>query len=183
MANKQYLEGKELSELKTIATELGIEYSGNIGKVKLIDKIMKDEEEVNGSPIKVEGVKVAKKETAADIKKRMNKLVRLRVSSNDPQYKGRNGVTRQIGNKYGVVGKFIPFNTIWHCQDPVYQDLKAQKYRETKFKTDRTTGMKTPVTTWHPSFVIEVLPALTDKELKQLAADQSARGSIPTETE
>ncbi len=185
MADQAYLEGKELHELREIATELGIEFPGNVGKKKLISRITEDDKEVNGSPTKVEieGVKVKKKETPTEIRKRMNILRRVRISANDPQYKGRNGVTRQVGNRHGVVGKYIPFDVSWHCQEPVYQDLKAQKYRQTKFKVDTTTGMKVPVTTWHPSFVIEELPALTDADLKKLAADQSARGSIPNETD
>jgi hypothetical protein len=41
--------------------------------------------------------------------------------------------------------------------------------------------MKVPVTTIHPSFVIEELPQLTETELKKLASEQAARGSIPNE--
>jgi len=180
MANVEYLEGKELQELRTIAEDLGIEFPKNIGKVKLIDKIVEAESQEDVTPVQIEGVRV-KKKTPAEIKKEMNILKRVRVSPNDPQHKGRNGVTRKIGNKYGVVGKFIPFDTVWHCPEPVYNDLKEAKYRVTKFKTDSVTGMKVAVTKWYPAFVIEDLPQLTAKELKKLAAEQASRGSIPSE--
>lgn len=179
----KHLEEKSLPELRDIAEELGIEYPKNIGKAKLIEKIIEDDEAVEGKPTIIEGVKPKKRETAAEIKKRMNKLIRCRLSSNDPQFNGRNGVTMQVGNKTTIVGKFIPFDTIWHMQEPVYNSLKKRKYRKTVFKTDRTTGMKVPHTTTHNSFVIEILPDLTEKELKALASDQSARGSIPTEND
>jgi len=179
----QHLEEKSLPELRDIADELGIEYPNNISKAKIIQKLVEDDEAVEGKPADVEGVKVKKRESAADIKARMNKLIRLRVSSNDPQYKGRNGVTLQVGNKTAVVGKFIPFNTIWHCQEPVLNSLKRRQWRQTVFKTDRTTGMKVPVTSVHPSFIIELLPSLTEKELAKLATDQSARGSIPMDSD
>lgn len=178
-----YLEGKSLPELRDIADELGIEYAANIGKVKLLEKIQADDKAVEGKPTKVEGVKVKKRETAADIKKRMNKLIRIRLSASDPQYQGRNGVTMQVGNKTNIVGKFIPFDTVWHIQEPVLNSLKKRQWRKTVFKTDRTTGMKVPHTTMHPSFIIEVLPDLTESELKKLAAEQAARGSIPTEND
>lgn len=178
-----YLEEKSLPELRDIADELGLEYPKNIGKAKLLEKIQEDELAVEGKPAIVEGVKPKKKETAAEIKKRMNKLIRCTVSSNDPQYTGRNGVTMQVGNSTAIVGKFVPFNTVWHMQEPVYKSLLKRTFRKTVFKTDRTTGMKVPVTTTHKSFVIEVLPDLTEKEVKALAADQSARGSIPTEND
>lgn len=182
---REELEKKDLTELRDIADELGIDYPKTIGKVKLIDKILDDEAESQSPTIlskEVEGVAPKKKESASEIKKRMNKLVRCRISSNDPQYKGRNGVTLQVGNKTTVVGKFIPFNTIWHVQEPVFKSLKAKTYRQTTFKTDRTTGLKVPVTNVYPSFVIEELPQLTEAELKKLAAEQAARGSIPNES-
>ena len=145
--------------------------------------IAEDDKAVNGNPTEIEGVKVKKKETKAEIKKRMNILKRVRVSATDPQYKGRNGVTLQIGNSVTVVGKFVPFDTVWHIQEPVYKALKRKQWRETKFITDTTTGMKVPKVTMRAAFVIEDMPALTQKDLDKLAADQSARGSIPNEEE
>jgi len=180
MADLQYLQGKELQELRDIATELAIEYPKNISKVKLIDKIVADDLAVEGNPtVEVEGIKRKKKETVTEMKKRMNKLKRVRISSNDPMYKGRNGVSKQVGNAQVMVGKHIPFDIVWHIQEPVFNSLKKQTYRTTKFKTDKVTGNKIPYTTRNKSFVIEVLEQMTAKELKALAADQSARGSIP----
>ena len=181
MVDLEYLNGKELSELRGIAENLGIEFAKNIGKNKLIELIVADEDAVDGKPTQVEGVVAKKKETPAEIKKRMNILKRVRISCNDPQYKGRNGVTKQVGNSTAMVGKFVPFDVIYHVQVPIYDLLKAQTYNQTKFVTDRTTGMKVPVVTTHKAFVIEDLDPLTEKELKALAADQSSRGSIPTE--
>lgn len=178
MITTQKLEVKELSELRDIATELGLEFPKNIGKVKLIEKIIEDELAVEGKPAKVEGVKVKKKETVADIRKRMNILIRCRISANDPQYKNRQFVSKQVGNSSAVVGKHIPFDTIWHVQEPVLQALERQTYRETRFKTDRETGNKIPITTVKPAFVIERLKPLTEKELKKLASEQAARGSV-----
>lgn len=183
MVDIEYLEGKSLPELRDIADEIGLEYPKNIGKAKLLEKIVEDDEAVEGKPAVVEGIKPKKKETAAEIKKRMNKLIRCKVSTSDPQYMGRNGITMQVGNSTSIVGKFIPFDTVWHMQEPVYNSLKKRKWRKTVFKTDRTTGMKVPVTTVHASFMIEVLPQLTKKEIDKLAVEQASRGSIPGEND
>jgi len=183
MIDLEYLEGKTLSELKDIADELGVEFAKNIGKTKLLDKIVEDDKQVDGVPASIEGIKVKKKETVAEMKKRMNKLIRVRISSSSPHYKGRNGVTKQVGNSRVMVGKFVPFNKIWHVQEPILNRLRKEIWRETKFVTDRTTGNKVPVVNVHPAFNIEVLPQLTAKELKKLASEQATRGSIPTEEE
>ena len=164
---------KGISELKEIADDLGVDYAKNISKSKLILLIEDDGE---STPV-IEGVKV-KKQTIAEIRKEMDILIRCRVSSTDPMYQGRNGVTMQVGNKHKIVGKFIPFNTIWHMQKPVYDSLMRKQWRETKFITDTVTGNKIAKTTLRPSFIIEKLDPLTRKELSNLAKDQSARGSI-----
>ena len=175
------LEEKSLSELRDIADEIGLEYPKNIGKLKLIEKIKEDDEAVEGKPAKIEGVKPKKKETVSEMKKRMNKLIRVRISANDPQWKNRTFITKQVGNGRVVVGKHIPFNTIWHGQEPVIQSIERQVFRETKFKTDRVSGMKVPVVTIRKSFNVERLPQLTDKEITKLANEQAARGSVDEE--
>jgi len=180
MIDLEYLGSKTLSELKDVADELGIEFAKNIGRQKLLDKIVQDDSETEGV---VEGIKVVKKETVAELKKRMNKILRVRISSSSPHNKGRNGITKQVGNKHAVVGKFIPFNTVWHIQEPVYEALMGKTWRETKFKTDPTTGNKVPVVNVYSAYTITLLPQLTAKEIKALAKDQSSRGSIPSENE
>lgn len=174
----QILEEKSLSELRDIADNYGIEYPRNIGKAKLIIKIIEDDEAVNGKPAVVEGVKTKKKETIAEMRKRMNKLIRVRISATDPQYKNRTFISKQVGNGAVMVGKHIPFDVIWHGQEPIIQSIERQTYRETRFKTDRVSGMKVPVTTIKKSFVVERLPQLTQKEIDKLAAQQAARGSV-----
>ncbi len=175
------LEEKSLPELRDIADSIGLEYPKNISAKKLIEKIKKDDEAVEGKPAKIEGVKPKKKETVAEMKKRMNKLVRVRISANDPQWKNRSFITKQVGNGRAVVGKHIPFNVIWHGQEPVIQSIERQVFRETKFKTDRISGMKVPVVTIRKSFNVERLPQLTEKEIARLAAEQAARGSVDEE--
>ena len=180
----EYLEEKTLPELRDIADDLAIDYPKNISKAKLMAKIEDDgDEAVADIPAKVEGITPKKKETKTELKKRMNILRRVRISANDPQYKGRNGISLQVGNAITIVGKFIPFDTVWHVQQPVYDVLKRRQWRETKFVTDKTTGMKVPKVTMRPSFVIEDLEPLTQKELDSLASDQSARGAIPNEND
>ena len=172
MANRELLEEKELSELKAIADDLAIEYPRNISKKKIIDKIIDDEEDTVGS---AEGIKVKKQMTRAEIERSMDEMVRVRISPNAPRYKGLNGVSKKVGNKYKVVGKFIPFDIVWHVQRPILESLKNEKFRETKFKTDPITGNKYPITKEKKALVIEELPPITAEELKKLAADQRAR--------
>jgi len=181
MANKEHLESLDRADLKIVAEDLNIEFAGNIPTEKLIAKIMDDtadEDEAPARIVEVEGVKKAKKQTVAEMKKEMNLLMRVRVSANDPQYKGRNGISIKVGNAKVIVGKFIPFDMVYHIQKPVYDAFKRKKWRETKFKTDPATGNKIPVVTMRPGFVIEDLEPLTQTELKKLAAEQAARGSI-----
>ena len=167
---------KTLPELREIADELGLEYMKNISAKRLIELLEADDAAAEGTPTPT--VKKVKALTPAEIRKSMDKLVRCRVSSSDPMYHGRNGVTLQIVNKYKTVGKFIPFDTVWHMPEPIHEALKRRTWRETKFITDKVTGNKVPKTTMRPSFVIELLPDLTEKELKALASEQAARGSL-----
>ncbi len=178
----QILEEKSLSELRDIADSYGIEYPRNIGKTKIIEKIIADDEAVDAKPAKaeddIEGVKPRKKETVGEMKKRMNKLIRVRISATDPQWKNRTFISKQVGNGAVMVGKHIPFDVIWHGQEPVIKSIERQTYRETVFKTDRVSGMKVPVVKVKKSFVVERLPQLTEKQIEKLAAEQAARGSI-----
>jgi hypothetical protein len=114
----------------------------------------------------------------ARAKKEGGKLMRVRVTCNDPQFKKHPGVIRAAGSTLYFVRRFIPFNRITHIEKVLYDFLKRSEYQWFEEKTNRSTGRKYKVPRTSPAFVIEDLPALTPKELEELAKDQRARGAI-----
>ena len=111
------------------------------------------------------------------------KLIRVRITNMDPKKKDLRGEIMTVANEYlGTVRKFVPFGEdtdegyhIPKCLLTMMQERKFLQIREVK---DRKTGVTRPETGWVREFAIEILPALTEKELKQLATAQIAAGTV-----
>lgn len=173
-------EDQSLEDLRTMAELKDIDFKKNIGKDALIKKLVEfDNSEIEEDDTPVKEGKTPKKTLKQKLKE-MDIVKRVKISCNDPQFKGRNGVSLKVGNKYKMVGKFVPFDTAWHVQVPVLEALKNKRWRETKMKTTPD-GMKIPVTRIRPAYSIEYLDDLTPDEIKKLAAEQAARGTFTEE--
>lgn len=194
----------EKSLLLSRARLMGIKFSNNISVEKLKAKIeehMKAMENAESDPepeapvivnapaqfVPPEMAKQAlpnQPETRQQIRDRLvrekMKLVRLRITNLDPKKKNIPGEIFTIANKYiGTVRKYIPFGEAtengYHVPYCIYEMLKSRKFlhiRTVKAKHGRGERVET---SYVPEFALEVLPNLTDKELKELARMQAAK--------
>ena len=188
-------QSEELQLLKNRAKMMNIKFNANIGIQALKDKInntLSDEptdevpetveeatqEEVVKTP-KLSARAIASKAKQAR-KKEMGKLIRIRLSSNNPAHKEHQGYLANVGNsEVGQYKKFIPYDTDWHVPYFVFQNLKNERFFQAFVeKRNATTGRKTKKSVIKKEFVIEELTPLTKKELSDLAQHQIANRSL-----
>ncbi len=111
------------------------------------------------------------------------KLVRLRITCLDPKAKDLTGEVFTVANEYlGTVRKFIPYGEAtengYHVPYCLYKALKERKFLSVVTKKDQRTGANSVSTRWVPTFALEILPPLTEKEMKTLATAQIAAGTV-----
>jgi hypothetical protein len=176
----------ELTVLKQRADVLGISYSSRIGVDALREKItrhLNDTEEEKAD----EPAPMNKAQMEASIRKKLQdeelKLVRVRITNLNPLKKDHRGEIFTVANKYlGIVKKYIPYGEVteegYHIPHVLYTQLKERKFLNIKTHRDRATGQIVVTQNWVPEFALEVLPQLTEKELRQLAAAQAAAGGV-----
>ncbi len=111
------------------------------------------------------------------------KLSRVVVSPNDPALNQHSGLIFSVGsskvNKGRVVKKFVPFNNEegWHVPQIILDTIEQGQYQHFKEVT-RPDGSKTMVAHQSKKFTVRYLDALTDAEMKKLAASQQATDGI-----
>lgn len=171
----------ELAALKERADLMKISYHPSIGLEKLREKVNKAIESSGSEPddeVPSEEPK-ADKETPARRSKHLQdqalKLVRIRVTCMNPAKKDWNGEIFSVGNNsVGTVKKFVPFNADegWHVPNIMYEmirDRQCQIFTTVKSKH----GVSVRQGKLIKEFAVEVLPDLTEKELKELARRQA----------
>ena len=188
----------ELALLKQRADTLGITYSPRIGIDALKDKIeraLSDEGKEDGAAeedasdaAKVDGVRpMSKAEREAKLRKEIHdeemKLVRVRIVNLNPAKKDLRGEFLAVANKYlGIVKKYIPYDAAseagYHVENVLLKQLKERKFNQVKTWRDKRTGKMVIDQKEVPEFAIEILPPLTEEELRDLANVQAAAGAI-----
>ena len=175
----------ELATLKARADMMGIKYHPSTGvdklKAKIDLKLAGKEEEpevkskskeypegyVTDAEFKDEAFRL-RKQTAG-------KLIRVRVTCMNPSKKEWDGEIISVGSsKIGTYKKFVKFNTEegWHIPFIIYEYLKEKKCAMYHTVQDNK-GNKVRKSKLVNEFNIEVLPALTKEELKDLAQRQA----------
>jgi len=171
----------ELAVLKARADALGIPYHPSIGVEKLREKVnaalKKDEalQEVSSAE---------NNETESQRRNRLrqeaSKLVRIRLTCMNPHKKEWHGEFITAGNSVvGTFTKYIPFNADegWHVPHIIYEQLRDRECQV--FVTVRDSkGNATRRGKTIKEFSIEVLPPLTEEELKDLAQRQAMSKSV-----
>jgi hypothetical protein len=171
----------ELDLLKKRADTMGIKYHPSIGidslKAKIAEVISEPEKEQTPEP---------KEETTAQIRARKRKaamrLRRIRVTCMNPMKRGWPGELFTISNSVvGTIKRYVPFDTSdgWHVEDFLLKMIKDRKYAH--YYEVKENGKKVKRMRLVPEFGIEELPALTQKELNELAKRQAATGAIDSE--
>ena len=175
----------ELATLKARADQLGLSYHPSIGLAKLRDKV---NDYLAGKPAEPEATAPAKaeaprQETEAELRFRLReeqlKLVRIRLTCMNPAKSEWEGEIFTVGNTLvGSITKFVPFNADdgWHVPQillDTLQERQCQIFTSVKAKNGVTVRQGKLI----KEFAIEVLPNLTQQELKELAQRQAmARG-------
>lgn len=111
------------------------------------------------------------------------KLIRCRITNMDPKKKDLHGEVISVGNKFvGTVKKFIPFGETtddgYHIPKILLDELQDRKFQDIRTVKDKRTGTPTVSSRWVREYAIEILPPLTQDELRDLAIAQAAAGSL-----
>jgi hypothetical protein len=177
----------ELATLKARADMMGIKYHPSTGVDKLKAKIdlklagKEEEPEVKAKPKSKEYPEgyvtdAEFQDEAFRLRKQTaGKLIRVRVTCMNPSKKEWDGEIISVGSsKIGTYKKFVKFNTEegWHIPFIIYEYLKEKKCAMYHTVQDNK-GNKVRKSKLVNEFNIEVLPALTKEELKDLAQRQA----------
>ena len=167
----------ELTLLKQRATLLGINFSNNIGLETLKARI----EEATREP------EPEKELTVQDLRQQLRAehlaLVRIRITNMNPAKKDLPGEIITIANGViGTVKHFVPFQGTaaevgWYVPKIILNELQERKFVvQEKIADDK--GRDRMVSRERKEFAIEILPHLTEEELKKLAQDQRVADRI-----
>lgn len=111
------------------------------------------------------------------------RLVRIRLTCMDPKKSTLQGEIITVANQHlGTVSKFIPFGEAseegYHVPYCIYKVLDKRRFLNIRTIKDKRTGVEQPEAKYLKEFAIEVLPPLSEEELKQLGTAQMAAGSV-----
>jgi len=109
-------------------------------------------------------------------RKRCSELVRIRLQCMNPQKKEWPGEIMSVGSaKLGTFKKFIPFNGEPYHVPRIIYDRLCERECSVFFNSTDERGHKTRKGRLIKEFSVEVLPALTQTELDELAQRQAMR--------
>lgn len=195
----------ELESLKARADAMGLKYHPSIGLEKLREKVNEavaadgplPPDETNSTDTntgtdaaptapmtKDEDVKVPGPETPeqkrARLKKEATALIRVNITCMNPAKNEWPGEIFTVGNSaVGTIKKYVPFNTSdgYHVPKMILDQIRERQCQI--FVTDKSkNGVTVRKGKMIKEFAIEVLPALTQAELDELARRQAMAGSI-----
>tara|TARA_B100001559_G_scaffold318972_1_gene327215 strand:- start:2045 stop:2608 length:564 start_codon:yes stop_codon:yes gene_type:complete len=174
----------ELATLKARADLLGISYHPSIGADRLREKVAAKLAEGDAPAADSSSEASAEKETEGQkrvrLKKQASELVRIRVTCMNPAKKEWEGEIFTVGNStVGTFKKYVPFNADdgWHVPRIIYNQI-VQRQCQVFQTITLPGGNKTRKGKLIREFAVEVLPALTKDELKDLAQRQAMAGGL-----
>lgn len=174
----------ELASLKKRADVMGLSYHPSIGVEKLREKIAaklsgakpEDDETETAAPVE-KGESLVQRRVRK--KREASELVRIRVTCMNPLKTEWEGEIFTAGNRaVGTFKKYVPFNADdgWHVPRIIYNQMVQRQCQVFQTVKD-SRGNRTRKGKLIKEFAIEVLPPLTERELKDLAQRQAmARG-------
>lgn len=179
--NDTVLVQDELITLKARADLLGVAYHPSIGLEKLREKVSAA---IAGKPDEPAEPAATPVETANQKRLRLHaeasKQVRIRVMCMNPEKKEWSGEIFTVGN--GAVGtfkKYVPFGNDegWHVPHIIYQQLLERQCQVfVTVKDARGNSLRKGKLI--REFAVEVLPPLTEDEMKDLAQRQAMSHAI-----
>jgi hypothetical protein len=190
----------QLKLLKSRADLMGIAYSNNIGLDALRDKIaakVAGENAVNvtesnaamdlgSTPDQVGALGASEEHLTPNQRlwREQMALVRCRITNLDPKKRDLPGEIFAVANRVlGTVRKFIPYGELtengYHIPRILFNELNARKFNHISTRRDPHTKTEIVESRWVKEFSLEILPPLTQDELRELATAQIAAGSVP----
>ena len=180
-----------LSNLKIQADSIGLKYHPKISAVKLQKKIdvflarqAVDETTVAATPTpKITEIPASETRHArhARLRREASQLIRVRVHCLNPTKRKWPGEVLSVGNDVlGTFKKYVPFNLEvgYHIPMAIYNMLLCREF-QTFYMVKGKNGMPDSKRgKLVKEFNVEVLPPLTNQELKDLAHEQSINRSI-----
>lgn len=170
----------ELAALKARADLLGVKYHPSISLEKLRDKV-----NAAVAPTEEEASKdkeeVSQRSKRAEMQKKASELVRIRVTCMNPAKKEWEGEIFTVGNSaVGTFKKFVPFNAEdgWHVPRIILNAIQERQC-QIFYAAKDARGNSTRKAKLIKEFAVEILPPLTEQELKELAQRQlMASGAV-----
>jgi hypothetical protein len=166
----------ELSALKQRADQMGIKYHPNIGVESLRERlaaVLADEAPAEEPPAP-SGIPtpLSKAEQRVAAKKQATKLVRCRIACMNPSKREWEGEIFTAGNSLvGTFRKFVPFDKEFHVPHIILNMIKArqcQVFNTVRDSRDNQVRKGKLI----KEFSVEVLPPLTEAEIKEIAQRQ-----------
>jgi hypothetical protein len=175
MNEDQDLVMDELATLKARADMLGITYHPSIGLEKLKEKlaaVQKEPEE--------KATEAAPMDARASLKADALRLIRVRLTCMNPAKKEWDGEFISAGNSViGTAKRYIPFHADegWHIEKILY-DYLVDKQCQIFVTHKDGRGNNIRKGKLIKEFAIEVLPSLTNQEIKDIAQRQAMANSV-----
>lgn len=160
---------QEMIELREQAQKLGLKVHHKISLEALRTRVKEALENEEVDP---------ETETPAQLRARLYKksmrLVRVRITNNDPRKKDLKGEIFTVANGViGTVKKYIPYGEEsadgWHIPQVLFDNLDSRKYLHIELVKGKE-GTAIPQAKWHKEFTLEILPDLTAEELADMRA-------------
>lgn len=158
----------ELDVLKQRADDMGIEYSPRIGVDALREKVNAKLASAPKNPTSSQ---------FSQLRQEALKLVRVRITNLNPSKKESEAEYFSAGNAViPTITRLVPFELDTHVEQILINQIKNRKF--VQVKTVNRDGKSYPERSLRNEFQVEVLPPLTQEELKDLAAEQAKRQSV-----
>lgn len=109
-----------------------------------------------------------------------SKLIRVRIHCNDPAKKEWPGEYITVGNSYvGTFRKYVPYNLDepFHLPQILINALREKRVQVFSTKKGKH-GIPTRESKSIPAYTLEIMPALSQEELTELARSQVARNAL-----
>ena len=168
----------ELDALKDRADTMGLKYRKDITVDNLRSKVadvLADKEPANDgtnlTKSDVEGL--TENEQRVVLKQEAAALTRVRVTCMDPNKREYDGDFFCAGNRViGTYKVYVPFDVEWHVPSVLLKMIRRKQCQVFVSKRDER-GRQIREGKSIKAFAVEVLPALTEQEMKELAQRQA----------
>ena len=167
---------EELKSLKQRAKVLGISHSPNIG-VEALDAKIKEHmaalEEHNTTTDEGVSAKLLKARERKAAQNKAKRLIRVRITNMNPVKKAHEGEIFTVSNNLvGTIRRMVPFGVAWHVESMLLNVIKERQMQVHVKKRNKANGQEYTETKLVPEFSVEVLPPLSEKEIKDLSRRQ-----------